>query len=609
LPRKHTTHKQLRMLKFMFEKETRKLVDTIKTMKRNGAFKTYIDYIRFPYYRNLEKNTKINFDFPLTVFIGKNGSGKSSTLQAVFGAPADKSVGNFWFSTELDPIQESESDERHCFIYGYKIQNEILEVLKTRIKKAKKPDYWEPSRPIKKYGMKLMGGERNSAINMDVLYLDFRSILSAFDKYFYFGDTKRLKSKTKQDYLRSKSKHLKNVINNHKIYKNRGVDQNRDSVIISGEELNVVGRILDKNYVSAQIIEHKLFDSWGFSVIFETEKLTYSEAFAGSGETAIFKLVHEVQHSEPGTLVLLDEPEVSLHPGAQYRLKLYLLEKIKEKRLQVIISTHSPFFSEFLPQSAIKVFLESPNEKIRVSDHLTYKEAFLSIGHDIEKVTIIVEDRLAKRLMGKILKNMDANLSKLFNIEYYPGGASVINKDIIIYSRSERPNIYILFDGDQKPSKQVPDISSIPQKKLTNVFLTQAIKEVTGSKITFYPDGGKQGGDKNQETEMKKEYLNYYRENVFYLPASIPEEIIWDSEYSKSLLKITLGEGNVTNEAAKKIGQAVGYKAKFGTLAEYMDSSIDSLHDLFIKAFINGRGEFWNDIINIINVIKEKESS
>ncbi len=593
----------------MFEKETRKLVDTIKTMKRNGAFKTYIDYIRFPYYRNLEKNTKINFDFPLTVFIGKNGSGKSSTLQAVFGAPADKSVGNFWFSTELDPIQESESDERHCFIYGYKIQNEILEVLKTRIKKAKKPDYWEPSRPIKKYGMKLMGGERNSAINMDVLYLDFRSILSAFDKYFYFGDTKRLKSKTKQDYLRSKSKHLKNVINNHKIYKNRGVDQNRDSVIISGEELNVVGRILDKNYVSAQIIEHKLFDSWGFSVIFETEKLTYSEAFAGSGETAIFKLVHEVQHSEPGTLVLLDEPEVSLHPGAQYRLKLYLLEKIKEKRLQVIISTHSPFFSEFLPQSAIKVFLESPNEKIRVSDHLTYKEAFLSIGHDIEKVTIIVEDRLAKRLMGKILKNMDANLSKLFNIEYYPGGASVINKDIIIYSRSERPNIYILFDGDQKPSKQVPDISSIPQKKLTNVFLTQAIKEVTGSKITFYPDGGKQGGDKNQETEMKKEYLNYYRENVFYLPASIPEEIIWDSEYSKSLLKITLGEGNVTNEAAKKIGQAVGYKAKFGTLAEYMDSSIDSLHDLFIKAFINGRGEFWNDIINIINVIKEKESS
>ena len=578
-------------------------------MKRNGAFKTYIDYIRFPYYRNLEKNTKINFDFPLTVFIGKNGSGKSSTLQAVFGAPADKSVGNFWFSTELDPIQESESDERHCFIYGYKIQNEILEVLKTRIKKAKKPDYWEPSRPIKKYGMKLMGGERNSAINMDVLYLDFRSILSAFDKYFYFGDTKRLKSKTKQDYLRSKSKHLKNVINNHKIYKNRGVDQNRDSVIISGEELNVVGRILDKNYVSAQIIEHKLFDSWGFSVIFETEKLTYSEAFAGSGETAIFKLVHEVQHSEPGTLVLLDEPEVSLHPGAQYRLKLYLLEKIKEKRLQVIISTHSPFFSEFLPQSAIKVFLESPNEKIRVSDHLTYKEAFLSVGHDIEKVTIIVEDRLAKRLMGKILKNMDANLSKLFNIEYYPGGASVINKDIIIYSRSERPNIYILFDGDQKPSKQVPDISSIPQKKLTNVFLTQAIKEVTGSKITFYPDGGKQGGDKNQETEMKKEYLNYYRENVFYLPASIPEEIIWDSEYSKSLLKITLGEGNVTNEAAKKIGQAVGYKAKFGTLAEYMDSSIDSLHDLFIKAFINGRGEFWNDIINIINVIKEKESS
>lgn len=40
-------------------------------MKANGIFKKYIEYIVFPYYKNLAPGTKINLDFPITILVGK----------------------------------------------------------------------------------------------------------------------------------------------------------------------------------------------------------------------------------------------------------------------------------------------------------------------------------------------------------------------------------------------------------------------------------------------------------------------------------------------------------------------------------------------------------
>lgn len=67
--------------------------------------------------------------------------------------------------------------------------------------------------------------------------------------------------------------------------------------------------------------------------------------------------------------MLLDEPEVSLHPGAQENLKEYLLEAIKTKKLQVVISTHSPTLIKGLPSSAIKLFKTNEYGKFYVQEN------------------------------------------------------------------------------------------------------------------------------------------------------------------------------------------------------------------------------------------------
>jgi hypothetical protein len=185
------------LLVFMIEH----LVATIQRMKQANQFKSYIDFIEFPKYRNIRPGTRISFGFPLTVLVGRNGTGKSSVLLALHGAPRDYSVGNWWFGTAVDPIDEESKpvssstgerkrtalshSERSAFWYGYSVAGEHREVLKSRIRRPADPDYWEPSRPVAKYGMTLLADEKRSpAIEMAVTYINFKHQPHAFDRCF-----------------------------------------------------------------------------------------------------------------------------------------------------------------------------------------------------------------------------------------------------------------------------------------------------------------------------------------------------------------------------------------------------------------------------------------
>lgn len=87
--------------------------------------------------------------------VGVNGASKSSVLRAVYGAPKNKSIGDYWFETNIDHIKDG---NRSVFIYGYYNQQagRNVEAVKVRIKKDSNPDYWEPSRPLLAYDMDKM---------------------------------------------------------------------------------------------------------------------------------------------------------------------------------------------------------------------------------------------------------------------------------------------------------------------------------------------------------------------------------------------------------------------------------------------------------------------
>ena len=93
-----------------------KIYTVLERLRKYKKLEPYINYIRFPSYKNLDQDLRIDFDFPLTAIVGQNGTNKSSVLRAIYGCPDGYSVGNFWFSTDIDPISDS---SRSRYIYSY----------------------------------------------------------------------------------------------------------------------------------------------------------------------------------------------------------------------------------------------------------------------------------------------------------------------------------------------------------------------------------------------------------------------------------------------------------------------------------------------------------
>jgi len=593
-------------------------LDIIKRMfavdTRRNTFQQFIEYIRFPYYKNFSEDMKINFTFPITFLIGQNGTGKSSLLQALYGAPDGQKVSDYWFNTKLDPIVDTNADgKRHCFIYSFltPITKTSAEVLRSRILNGEDPDFWESARPQARLGMQLFDpawqrkGEssktRWTPIKKKVHYLDFRYEISAFDKYFYFGEKPNtISMNTKQDRLRKMSPYIQraHVSNIATTYHTRVC---KAPIVLTHDELEITNKILGKKYIRGEILEHNMYEPKvpGFSIILKTDFSEYSEAFAGSGETAIVKIVHEIFNASPYSLILLDEPETSLHPGAQNKLIHFLLEQIKLKKLQVVVSTHSPHIIEQIPKEAIKVFYtDESTGKTSVVENIPPEEAFFYIGdYRNSKKNIIVEDSLAKMIVEAVLENMGGAVNNLFEVKFHPGGESVIkNTYIPVYSKDQDIKTFILLDGDQR--REHIEIEQILERDRTVSNLSSLIRTQTGEEISFKHDSGRP----EQQISQMLSYLAYYTTKVDYLPCNIPEQVIWNED--------VLNASDLSAEEKLTISAETSYKQKYvlfamALLGKSHAEAIKMAHQYFLKRWVQATPATYLDVVTIINRIKE----
>lgn len=558
--------------------EIERLIQEIHEEKIKGRFKNYIEYIQFPKYKNLIENTRIDFSFPLTMLVGKNGTGKSSVLHAVYGAPAGRSTGDFWFSTDVDPIKEGENK----YFYGYKINKDsnIKEVLKKRQPSIKAFDYWETAALNTKLGMiadeNMDKESRNSPVEKEVVFFDFRGELSAFDKYFYFYKSKndRIKRKFEQknrenkQFIIKKSPILKKIFSgeNRVTFSNHPENCLHDKMEIYNMEnkahiLNAINDILGKQYIEIRRVYHRVYKSWGTSILVRTKNgMSYSEANAGSGENAIINMVCTVLAAPNNSLILLDEPEVSLHPSAQKKLKNFLLQIIKKYHHQIIISTHSSVLIEGMPKEALKLFEMTENAKINITNGVYSSEAFYNIKEEVkDKYLIICEDVSAKTLLEGVLCKM--GLHHHFKVEQRHGGAdTLVTRYLPIFAldRTIYENVFIILDGDKEPENIVP-YSQIPNGDMCDLSkIEKYIKNLTSSFSIIKPliDGNKQnGGDFCQKVQVYKEYLRYAEHHLLFLPRKmIPEAIVMSDE---NVQHYTCINGVIDNNNAKQYVEQV----------------------------------------------------
>lgn len=498
----------------------------------------YIYHIRFPRFKNLQEDLRIEFSHPVTALVGPNGTNKTAILRALQGCPEGNNLGQYWFGTSVDKISK---EERHRFIYGRYAPtvDAVVEVIKARIaRKHSDPDLFEPSRPLTEHpdnmdefpriakATKDASTTRWRNIKKQVHFINSASLVSAFDWYFNFAVLPQTKngqsSRRRKESLGKRAARLSEAIT---LKKYSGTYYGKEKIIspirvIDDPSKDWIERILGRKYDSIEIITHKYFGDWGAStVLLRSSDLSYSEAFAGSGEFIAVMLVDKVMRAKEKSLILLDEPERSLHPSAQQNFVEFLIHAAKTRRHQIVFATHSPDMLHSLPDDAIKVLrLDPANQVVSIlSQASSALTAFKSIGAKFDRPTIFVEDKLAKEVVHTAMRDADSH--DTFDVKCIERGAQYMWCQLLPqWAQEGRENVLLLLDGDQKCATP-DDPVNIPEAKLEETLTSGLNNNRVKAPIP--------GNQQDKINSWMKELIKWRRSYVDFLPETTPEESLW----------------------------------------------------------------------------------
>lgn len=500
----------------------------------------FIRQATFTNFKNIERGTKLIFRFPITAIVGANGTGKSSILHALWGMPRGYSTSRFWFSTAVDPIAAGSNPPSYWYEHWISKLKTFVQTRKVLGKK--RHGYWEPARALSRDGMNILGpmdakeadyrsAERWNPVTRTPLYINFKAEFSAFDRFFYFEDGQTLEQK--QDEYVKRAERLNSVIrlrrNSYKPGGRESVYENRD---LTAEELEWIGFILGREYESAQYVRHRLLGvGESPTVVFKRRGIQYSEASAGSGELAIVRAVIQLLACEKNALILLDEPETSLHPGAQKNFLTFILHLWRTKQLQIVMSTHSPTIVDLLPTQAIQLLEETEGAKCRIVPITHPQVAFNRLGRGVGNLlNIAIEDELLKALVELAALHLDKGERETLRLHTPPAGASsILAHDIPVWISSKQ-HFYVILDGDQ--TIQYPDLNAMTQSEI------QALPSVLAGMLKTSPDHI--GSDPAQALL----YLKWASDRLRFLNAVSPELVLLRALLDSPTLELT-------NEEAK----------------------------------------------------------
>lgn len=374
---------------------------------------------------------------------------------------------------------------------------------------------------------------RWKSIDKHVLYFDFRQEIPAYDIHFYFNWRGRSGSiADKKKLVRRRANHvgdaLQKLESSHHLYKKNRILE--AAVSLTADEVSAVSTVLGRTYSQIRLVKHDLFDVEGYTARMTTPHLAYSEAFAGSGEFAAIMMVRGISQAPDKSLVLMDEPETSLHPGAQHELLKFVYSQAVTKKLQVVITTHSPAIVEGLPPTSIKVLglNESTGKVELVSQSSTSESAFNRIGARFAPRSIFVEDELAAEIIRRASRLIGPDFLKTIDIKVVPGGAGTIRSQLIPALPHSSPFGLVFLDGDERPAEALREPQMVPDVEL----------EIELKKVGISSKNFKNGGNDKSSTHLvhyQRSLLEWVYNRLHYLPGGAPEQLLMEFEGLTSL--------------------------------------------------------------------------
>ncbi|MGD1277945.1 MAG: AAA family ATPase [Tepidisphaeraceae bacterium] len=340
---------------------------------------------------------RVDFNFPFVAITGENGVGKSTILQAI--ASAYKSSEESWFASDFFP------DTPWDKITEASIKCSIREGNASTVVSVRKPsDRWRgnPNR-------------RERIVN----YIDLRRLQPIAAQTGYA-----------------------------RIAKPQNIETNR--LAFSAEKLARFSSIIGRPYRDAGFALSDA-DPNRWVPVADLPECKYSGFHQGAGEATITGLlkVDIPQYS----VLLIDEIETSLHPRSQRRLMRDLAEICRLKELQIIITTHSPYILEELPNLGRIYVMNTSQGKTLITG---VSPDFAMTQMDEEKhpeADIYVEDERSRIVIEEVVIAQKKELLPRCCI--IPFGAASVGQALgkmVKQDRFPRPSL-VFLDADQEPAE------------------------------------------------------------------------------------------------------------------------------------------------------------
>lgn len=340
---------------------------------------------------------RLSLPFPIMAIAGENGSGKSTLLQAAASVYRAEGDGRTWFPSEFFPDTAWDKINDAAIEYGYSQAGVHAE---GSIRKPTTRWLGHGERPIRQ-----------------VEYIDLNRIQPVAARVGYA----RI----------AKNKH-----------------EEKSSTPFDEDKLSRLSSIMGKSYKSAKFAVPSIDLTRDVSVIGQRDN-EYSGFHQGSGEVMATELL-QADLPKYG-LILIDEIESSLHPRAQRRLIRDLANQCRQREMQVIITTHSPYILEELPLQARLYILETQGAK-QIVQGISPQFALTKMDDDVHpECDLYVEDQAAKVMLSEILARHGKEVfPRCAIIPYGSTSVGYALGQMAAAKRFQRPSC-VFIDGDSAP--------------------------------------------------------------------------------------------------------------------------------------------------------------
>lgn len=352
----------------------------------------------------------IEFNYPVTVICGKNGCGKT-TLLALSALAFHAPKGHF--SNQAAMLSKSGVDRAYYTFSDFFFKGPYDPDISGIIIEWKYRNCKRPNKRIVKETNKWMRYESRPGRPTD--YVGVSRIIPAIELLT-----------------------LRNIFKNPSVAK-------KNNKLLDDYFKNQLAYVAERNYENAgQLISGK------YTLSSCQYRTSYTGFNMGAGEDSLMVLFSILQDIPEGSLIIIEEVELGLHPTAQRRFAEVLLKIALKKKLQIIVSSHSGEFIDAIPTLG-RILLEYTGENHDVKYQCTTRYILGHItGRAFPELHIYCEDDFSAAIINQVIIGETRERVTITPI----GPKAELVKQYVAHIKGKYPGkCLVVFDGDVTTSE------------------------------------------------------------------------------------------------------------------------------------------------------------